>query len=99
VTAALAPDRVRRAVRYSAIVLTTAAIALWANFTLSSDAIVFRLVFGGLASVAIGTCVGSAVRSRESPARRGRPRGGGGSGAWHPIGHRARPPCARVADE
>ena len=34
-TATLAPDRVRRAVLYSAIVLSTAAIALWANFTLS----------------------------------------------------------------
>ena len=45
-TATLAPDRVRRAVLYSAIVLSTAAIALWANFTLSSD-VYFLLACGG----------------------------------------------------
>ena len=44
-TATLAPDRVRRVVLYSAIVLTTAAIALWANFTRSSD-VYFLLACG-----------------------------------------------------
>jgi hypothetical protein len=37
VTAALAPDRVRRVAPYAAIVLGTAAVALWANGTLPSD--------------------------------------------------------------
>jgi hypothetical protein len=45
VTATLAPDRVRRVALYVAIVLGTAAVALWANGTLSSD-VYFLLACG-----------------------------------------------------